>query len=115
MAKTTVNIRMDTSGLRAWLSALTQLAERLPEVRDGLLGYLDSGEELFRFDVDRGAATVTGECIVRLYPSDALLGLLSASGAGDTNLLLVEHGTSPEVESRHHITTSHYPQSGATK
>jgi len=111
----TLTLKFDASGLITWLSALSELAKRLPEVRDGLLGLLDSGEELVRFDVNSGSATVANEVIVRPYPSDALFGLLSALGAGDTDLLLFEHDSAPEVEFTHDTTTSHPLQSGDMK
>lgn len=110
-----MTLKFDASGLNGWLSALSELSERLPEVRDGLLGLLDSSEELVRFDVNSGPATVANEVTVRPYPSDALFGLLSALGAGDADLLLFEHDSAPEVESMHDITTSHALQSGDTK
>ncbi|WDZ80956.1 hypothetical protein PWG15_24705 (plasmid) [Ensifer adhaerens] len=112
MATKAVSFILDAGGLPAQLSALSGLAKRLPEVRDGLLGLLDSGEELVRFDVDSGSATIANEVIVRPYPSDALFGLLAALGAGDSDLLLFEHETSPEVATINESTTYHYPQSG---
>lgn len=108
----TLKLSFDGRTIDVRLAALSEFAERLPKVRDGLLSFFDSGEQLFRLDGDRGSATIAGECVVRPYPSDALIGLLTALGAGDSDLLLVEHGASPEVEFRHRSTTSHPLQSG---
>jgi len=112
---TTLKLSFDGHTFEAQLAAISELAERLPEVRNSLLGYLDAGEQLFRFDVDRRAAAVAGECGIRPYPSDALIGLLAARRTGDPNLLFVEHAMSPEVALTDQITTSHLPQSGDAK
>lgn len=115
MTDTTLKLSFDGHAFEAQLAALSELAERLPEVCNSLLGYLDAGEQLFRFDVDGRAAAVAGECGIRPYPSDALIGLLAALRAGDSNLLFVEHGMSPEVALPDQITTSYPPQSGDAK
>lgn len=77
-----VTIRADAGPLVAALSALAELADRLPEVRDGLLGPADFAKELVTLKPDALSAGA-GEIVVRLEPSDRLLGLLSAGGAGN--------------------------------
>ena len=100
-----LKLTLDTAGLAKLLSALSDAADLLPEVRDGLIGLLDSGEQLLRIDCDGSAAALTTEIVVRLKPSDALLRLLPASGAGDIDFCVLEHAASP-VELLDVITTS---------
>ncbi|MCS0463495.1 hypothetical protein [Rhizobium favelukesii] len=92
---TTIKLRCDTADLEDYLSALFAASELLPEIRQGLVGLLDSGEELFCVHSDCIAASVTGELLVRFQPSDALLRLLSASGAWNVDFNIFEHATSP--------------------
>lgn len=77
-----LSLRADASALVSAVSALAELADGSPEVRDGLLGLVDFPEELVAVKADRLSAGA-GEVVVRLYPSDRLFGLLSAGGAGD--------------------------------
>jgi hypothetical protein len=112
MTDTALKLTFDGRALEAQLAALSELAKRSPQVRDGLLRFFDSCEEFVRLDVDSRSAAVASEVIVRPYPSDALFGLLSALGAGDSDLLLFEQSGAPEVESSNENTTSHPLQSG---
>lgn len=59
------------------LGLLAELAERLPEVRERLLGLLESGGQLACINVDDGAADA-GELRIRLELSEALRALASA-------------------------------------
>ena len=78
MARCDLQISVDTNGLNRMLSSLSDVADRFPEFRDGLLGLFDTGEPLFAIDDDVRAAAATGEFVVRFKPTDSLLGLMSA-------------------------------------
>lgn len=100
-----VKITLDGTKIQQMLSALSNLADRLPEFRDGLLRLIDSGEEIFRVDGYGFTAAITSELLVRLNPSEALLGPMSTTGAGDCDLLFLEQRTSPIVEFTENNTT----------
>ncbi|MCD7109695.1 hypothetical protein LRX75_11670 [Rhizobium sp. DKSPLA3] len=95
IAKESISLLFDTAASQDLLSALSDLAERFPHFRDGLLGLIDSGDELFRLDIDGRAAPFAGELIVRLYPGDALARLVVALRAGDSDLFGLKHGEAP--------------------
>jgi hypothetical protein len=90
-----LKIRCDTSRSVRALAALSNAAELFPEIRQALVSLLDSGEQLIRIDGDGLSATGADELLVSFHPSDALLGLLSAAGAGDVDFSVFEHATSP--------------------
>lgn len=62
---------------------LAELAEPPSEIRDALLRAFEAGEELFLLETDDLLTRRTGEMLVRLKPTDRLLGLLAAAGAGN--------------------------------
>jgi hypothetical protein len=74
-----------------FLASLADAAQVFLEFRDALLCFLDSGEEFIRLDSDACTASVTGELIVRLQPSDALLGLMTTFRARYRDLFAFEH------------------------
>lgn len=91
----TVKLSVDSTALEAALSNFYAAFESLPEIGEAFVDLLDSGDELFRVDSDGVSTSLTSELIVRLHPSDAFLRLMSASGAGDIDLGILEHATSP--------------------
>lgn len=92
MSDTVVKLKAESGD---FLASLADAAQILLEVRDALLGFLDSGEELVRMDSDASTASVTGELIVRLQPSDAFLGLMTTVRAWHRDLFALEHAFSP--------------------
>jgi hypothetical protein len=109
MAKANMTLSFDTTASQRFLSALSEIADRLPEFGERLLGLINSSEELFRLDCDGGPASFAGETVVRLYPSDALARLMATLGAGDSDRLLFEHGASP-VAVEQNTTTREFTQ-----
>ncbi len=91
----TVGISADASALLSALSEFEAALESRLEIRETFVGLLDSGEQLCRVDSDVSVAAFTGELIVSLHPSDALLGLVAAARAGDRDFCVAEHATSP--------------------
>jgi hypothetical protein len=81
MAK--VTLKLDTTPALALIEKLSALAEASLETRERLLDFIESGAELVSIDPDLLAASGAGEMVVRLEPSEALRGLLSALGAGN--------------------------------
>ncbi|MBX4906182.1 hypothetical protein HJA82_02120 [Rhizobium bangladeshense] len=100
-----VKLTVDAAAVNAVLFDLNASLESRLEIREALIHFLDSGEQFFRIDSDVFPASDAGEFIVRLHPSDALLGLMAAARAGDTDLRIFEHATSP-VDFLDVITTS---------
>ena len=79
----------------SWLLELESLADisALPlEIVDGLVEFTQSPEKFVTIKTDSSAASATDECVVRLYPTDRLLGLVFASRTRNLNLCIVEHG-----------------------
>ena len=83
---------LDAGCAHELLSALSDVAERFPELRDGVVDLLETGEELFLLHSDVAAAATTGEIVVRLDPSDRLLSLVSAFRARQPQCLLFGYG-----------------------
>ena len=79
----------------AAISALSELAEARPELRNDIVDLIEAGDQLFAIHIDGGAATGTDELTVRLEPSDRLRSFLAASGAGNFDLGVVEHDGRP--------------------
>jgi hypothetical protein len=78
----------------AWLSeleSLTDLAELPLEIGDGLVEFSQSPQKFIAFNVDDSRAALTGECVVRLDPTDRLRGLMAALRARESDFLIVEH------------------------
>ncbi len=73
-----MDIKLDASAFRDALSMLGELSDRGVDIP---LDFLQSSDQLIRFDVDTASAG-TDEMIVLLKPSDLFLSLLSTSGAG---------------------------------
>lgn len=95
---------LDVGYTHELLSALSDAAERFPELRDGVVDLLEAGEQLFLLQADGTAAVTTGEIVVSLYPSDRLLGLMSAFRARQPQCLLFEH-LLPQIGFRDSTTT----------
>lgn len=91
MPSLTVNLSLDAAAFNRGLSALAELAKRLPELVDGVIHDLDAGEELFSFKTDGGPAVPASEVRMRLQPADRLLVLLAASGANDAEVLRIKN------------------------
>lgn len=100
-----LKISMDTSGVKPLLASLIEAAERFPEVRDGLLRFIDAGSKLFTLESDRAATSVTDELVVRMYPSDSLLSFVPAARAAQSDFLIVEHSPASVVVEADKITT----------
>nr|CAD7058688.1 hypothetical protein RP007_05866 [Rhizobium sp. P007] len=95
---------LDAGCAHELLSALPDAAERFPELRDGVVDLLETGEQLFLLQADGAAAATTGEIVVRLDPSDRLLSLVSAFRARQPQCLLFEH-LLPQIGFRDTTTT----------
>lgn len=101
---TKLAMRLDAGRAHELLSALSDAAERFPELRDGVVDLLETGEQLFLLHTDGASAATTGEIVVRLDPSDSLLGLVSAFRARQPQCLLFEH-LLPQIGFRNSSTT----------
>jgi len=77
-----LTLRCDASAICSALPALADVADGSAEACERILGLLDFPEELVAVELDSLPASA-GEVVVRFYPSDRLLGLLSAGGAGN--------------------------------
>lgn len=95
---------LDAGYTHELLSALSDAAERFTELRDGVVDLLETGEQLFLLHADGASAATTGEIVVRLDPSDSLLGLVSAFRARQPQCLLFEH-LLPQIGFRDSTTT----------
>ncbi len=83
-----ITLRLDTSAT----DGLFETALDAPfELVDGAF---DLPDELFTIDVDCCSAAA-GEVVVRLQPSEALLGFLAASRAGNGNSGVLVHQSNP--------------------
>lgn len=60
-----------------------QLLNAPLEVREAFLSGLEAGTEFFRIQSDVPPAAIATEVTVSLEPTDCLVGLLSAAGAGN--------------------------------
>lgn len=65
------------------LSALSEIAKRVPQAVDAFLGLFQSSGELVRVDGERFPAASAGDLRVVLQPSDRLLGFVAAFGTRD--------------------------------
>lgn len=98
----TVTLSVDTSALDAWLTALTEAPETFPEFGQSIVGFLESGEEAFGIHGDSFPAAAAGHLVVRLKPSDGLVGLVTTFRARHPDFGFFEHLiplTSEEVKS----------------
>ncbi|RDJ05270.1 hypothetical protein B5K06_25995 [Rhizobium grahamii] len=89
----------DASKLDAALSTLSDAAELFPEFCERLIYILDTGQELVSLKCYGATTTLATEVCVVLYPSDILLRLMTAARAGDADLCVFEHATSPDGDS----------------
>lgn len=101
---TILAMRVDVGSTPELLSALSDAAERFSQFRDGVIDLLEAGEQLFLLHADGAAATTTGEIVVRLDPSDGLLGLVSTFRTRQPQCLLFEH-LLPQIGFRDSTTT----------
>jgi hypothetical protein len=79
-------IRFNVEPLLKALAAAGRLLERpelSAEVRDGFLDLIETPQEIVSIEVDHLAAAGSDEVVMRLDPSDRLVGLLLAGGARD--------------------------------
>lgn len=76
----TFTMRFDGAAATALLA---ELAKASPEARNAFFSALDAGEHLFLLESDNSLTRRTGEMVVRLKPTDRLLGLLPTTGAGN--------------------------------
>ncbi|WP_425639910.1 hypothetical protein [Agrobacterium radiobacter] len=95
---------LDVGCANELLSALSDATERFPELRDGFVDLLETGEQLFLLHADGAAAATTGEIVVGLDPSDRLLSLVFAFRARQPKCLLFEH-LLPQIGFRDSTTT----------
>ena len=86
-----LTISLDNNHLDARLAALAELAERSPELAEGLVCAFEAGEQLFVIDANGLPAGRADRLVVRLQPSDRLRGLLAAVGTRYEDLGLIEH------------------------
>lgn len=101
---TALTLRVDATDAHDVISALAEALERFPELRHLVLDLFDAGKQLFLLHPDYTGTAVAGEIVVSLYPSDRLLGLMSAFRAREPKCLLFEHFI-PPVESSYSNTT----------
>lgn len=92
VAVLSIRLRFDASQATRLLA---ELGDAPSEIRDAFLGALEAGEQLFLLECDDRLACRTGEMIVRLQPTDRLIRLFAALGAGDRNGGVVEHPECP--------------------
>ena len=97
MAACNLKLSIDGDGFARMLSSLTEIANRFPEFRDGILSLLNSGDELFIIDRDIRTASGTGELVVGFKPSDSLLGLMSAFRARNPDFVIFKHDEPPKI------------------
>lgn len=76
----TITLRFDGS---AATRLLAELGDAPLEVREAFLSAFESGEQLFLLKCDDLLTRRTGEMVVRLEPTNCLLSLFPATGAGD--------------------------------
>ena len=88
-----ITLTCDSSPVDAVLAELDSLVHSL----DGIVEFRDSGinlgefpDEAIRLESDH-LPTTTGELVVRLYPTDLLLGFLSTCRTRNAEFLGVEH------------------------
>jgi hypothetical protein len=87
----TLTLKADFQAGINWLSALADASNRFPEVRDALLGFLEAGEEFFTLQSDSRPALGADHLVVRLDPSDRLVGFVSALWARYPDACVLEH------------------------
>ena len=81
-----------------------KLCKRSSEFRHVLSDLLDREQVLFILQHDGSPTSPAREFVVRFHPSDGPTGLMAAFGAGDTDLFIIEHGSTPvECESQHNL------------
>ena len=95
MTRQTLVLKADFDAGLQWLSALAEAAERFPKIRNALLGFLEAGEELFALQVDSRAASPADHLVVRLDPSNGLVGCVAALRARYPECCFLEHLFSP--------------------
>ena len=76
--KHVLKLECDSAPLMTALASLEELAEVFPEIVKSFLDGLHSGSELCRVDVDKGAASATGDVGIVFKPSDRLVVFVSA-------------------------------------
>lgn len=95
MALRYLRLSVDTNGLREMLSVLSDVSNRISEFGCGLLGLLNSGEELFAIDDEIRTAPRTGGIVVGFKPADSLLDLISTFRASHPDCLVFKHDKPP--------------------
>ena len=91
---------VDTCSLRICckgnaLQSLFEEISKVPfEIINGLLGFREALDQPLRIDFDHSAAS-TGQLIVLLEPSDALLSFVSTLRARNVDAGIIEHTDSP--------------------
>ncbi|TGR32987.1 MULTISPECIES: hypothetical protein [unclassified Mesorhizobium] len=87
----TLKISFDGASASDLPSSLSEAAECFLEFGYALVDFLESGKEFFLLKHDRGSASGTNEIVVRLDPSDSLVGLVTAFRARNTDFGFLEH------------------------
>lgn len=77
-------LKADTTKLTEALSFLSEALEAGSEVAHRLVDLLEPIEEFVSIEADLTPAPLAGEVVVRLNPSDRLLGLVAAVRAGNS-------------------------------
>ncbi|MER9170901.1 hypothetical protein NKI12_26820 [Mesorhizobium australicum] len=98
MAKRMVTFVFDSLAATGLLSSLAKAAEGFPEFGNALVDFIESGDELFLLKPNRRSASGTNHLVVRLDPSDSLVGLVATFRARNPDFGLLEHfhpATSP--------------------
>ncbi len=90
-----LSLRMDTHSAQKMLSSLSSISDGFPEFRDGLLGLLNSGEELFAIDDEIRTAPRASDIVVGFKPTDSLLDLISTFRASHPDCLIFKHFPHP--------------------
>lgn len=101
MGEASLRISVDASAAEALIddmSSLTQAGQLPLEVRDFLLSGGEPAFELFGVELEELSAGVASHLRMALQPTDRLRGLLAAMRAGQIDLGVIEHGSSPCAE-----------------
>jgi hypothetical protein len=85
--KMTITIDADPG---PFVKAIRTLPKPSQKIVDGLIGALESGAQVVRFDLDRTGAATAGKLRVVFQPSDFMLGFMTALRACDRNRDVIE-------------------------
>lgn len=93
MTSAVLCLKFDAASLIEALSALAQGIERLVELPKCLVEFPDLLSEITLVELGRDATGRADELVILLKPTEALLSLVSALGAGEGGVGIVEDAT----------------------